>query len=709
MDPSEVPLGRIEAGVVQRTEPCDVQPEKKRPAAGRNLACAGRPVGVLSWEVLPFSRTFLQQKDGRLMIPRLMSASAAALALLAVIGCTDPTGPSSSPTPPASLGAPLFKFEVPPTPPPAGPQRSDNDIIVGSCRIIVVDQLDLPSLRDGVVKQIFVQEGEIITTPDQVLVQLDNRMAIADVRLKEAKVKGSMADAKASEKTRDEMLEQYRTQLSLKGKHATSDEEVRKAQVMHIRYVEEAVSKKEAISLAEEELNQAKIVLDMHQLRNIAKTTPGVVQTIYRKEGWSVKNLEPVLQICKIDRLRVEVMVERQNAVALRKGMTAVIEPARPARPEQLLTDHRQEITSIAVGGDAKHPRILSASEDRTVHVWELTKTRRWQVAQVLRHPTAVQTVAAAPTGNLCLSGAADGKARLWDLASRGDRPVRELAESHRGAVSCCAFAPDGKTCVTGGEDRQIRLWDVATGSLRYTFPDGHRGALTSLQFTPDGHLVSFGRDNTLRYWGVFEHGAREEMPAIPERSGDVGAPGVSPDGTRVLFDLVHGHTLRVLSLPDGVTHGELHNPADTGPFTTFARFSPDGRLILTAGGGLERRMQLWQVPAEGQRGHELLQLTSPRGDAASCCAFAPDSSFVVTGGKDKQVAVWRVPTSEECRKHSQLTGTIRFVAPASESSSKQVRVWVDFDNPLGADGRPLLMPGDTATVSIDPQQNVGE
>jgi hypothetical protein len=55
------------------------------------------------------------------------------------------------------------------------------------------------------------------------------------------------------------------------------------------------------------------------------------------------------------------------------------------------------------------------------------------------------------------------------------------------------------------------------------------------------------------------------------------------------------------------------------------------------------------------------------------------------------------------------LTGTISFVAPVSESSSKQVRVWVDFDNPLGADDRPLVMPGDTATVSIDPLQDVGQ
>jgi WD40 repeat protein len=297
----------------------------------------------------------------------------------------------------------------------------------------------------------------------------------------------------------------------------------------------------------------------------------------------------------------------------------------------QTLTDHLLDVTAVAVSKD-EQPLIVSASDDGTVRVWERNaQNQRWQVRSLLRNPGAVKAVACTPRGaaaNLCLSGAADGHGRLWDLNSRSEQPLRELAEGHKGPITCSAFSPDGKTCATGGEDREIRLWDTATGELRYRLPTPHRGGITTLAFTPDSHLVSVGRDNTLRYWKLHAGGAELET-TIPQRTGDVPSLGVSPDGKRVLFD--QGKTLRVLSLPRGITEGVLRNPSGAANFTTFAQFSPDGRLILTSGGA-EGRLQLWQAPLNGDRPREVLQLVPRSTEPATCCAFAPDGSFVVTG-----------------------------------------------------------------------------
>jgi WD40 repeat protein len=641
----------------------------------------------------------------------MIAMSLASLAMLALLGCGDSStgdGKGKGSAEHGPQGPPLYAT-VAVALPKQGAARIHGpieEVVVDSCRVIVINKQDVPSLRDGVVKEIQVHEGDYVKK-GQVLVQLDDRLPSADVQIKMAKVEAAKADCIASEKTRDESYQRWQTQIRLRARNATSDEDVRAADLTYVRYGQEAVSKKAAIDLAKEELNQAEVVLGMHKLESAAD---GRVKTIYRKNGESVKNLEPVLQIDNVDKLRVEAMVDRQNAALLRPGMTVWIEPNRPAPPMQTLHAHLQEVTAVAVSG-SNPPLIVSASEDGSLRIWERGADHRWKPRQVLKNesaehtPMAVRSVACTPKGvkaNLCLAGGADGKARLWDLNAHSDQPVRVLdKDPHRGAITCVAFAPDGQTCATGGEDREIRVWNVETGELRYRFPAGHRGAVTWIQYTPDSRLVSAGRDNRVLYWGLHDKGA-ELLQQFPNRSGDVAHLSVSPDGKRVLFD--QGKSLQVLTLDKGNTDGVLQSGSASN-FTTFAQFSPDGRLILTASGGLESRMQLWDAPTDGDRGHELLQLSARHKEPPTCCAFAPDGSFLVTGSKDRQVIVWPVPSADEWEKDGQITGKISFIDRGLESASKQVRVWVDFSNPKDRIGQPLLVPGDTATIAIDPSQ----
>jgi WD40 repeat protein len=125
--------------------------------------------------------------------------------------------------------------------------------------------------------------------------------------------------------------------------------------------------------------------------------------------------------------------------------------------------------------------------------------------------------------------------------------------------------------------------------------------------------------------------------------------------------------------------------------FSTLAQFSPDGKLILTAGGS-EGRLQLWRTPTEKRRAYELCQLIFPA--PPTCGAFAPDGSFLVTGTRDRQVVVWAAPSPEE---QAELTATVRLVEKALDSNSHQVRVWADLPAPGG------LVPGATAALVVYP------
>jgi WD40 repeat protein len=654
--------------------------------------------------------------------------AAAGCDLKFVPGFTPDDSPSdAAATPPAAepaeSGGTLYAPTPSPvlSPAPAAPRSpaAREPIVICDCHLAVIDKQDVPSLRDGVLLFIGTPVGPGESVPPdrllrvrvggeerlirrlleddtvqagQLLAQLDDRIQRDDYAIKEARVIASKADLAASEKTRDEARSIYESEsrMSSAGSGITTSRDLGAAKLTWERYKYEVISKSEAVHLAELERAQARTVLEMHAIH---ATIPGIVKAVYKRPGEAVKSYEPVLQIQDLSRLRAEGLVDGQYLGRLHKGMRVVLEPARAKGPEQVLVGHLQPVTCVAV---SKGPNslIVSAGEDGTVRVWDRTSRRE---RRVWPHGTAVRAVACAPpeaAGNWCLSGAADGKVRLWDLDADTTAPVREFKGRHHGAVTCVAFSPDGKQCATGGDDRDILLWDTATGELHYRLPAGHCGAVTSLQFTPQARLISAGADNTVRFWTLGDHGSRLAR-TLDQRSGDVACLGASRDGRQVLFD--QGKALRILSVPDCLTLGVLQNSAAAANFTTFALFSPDAGLVLTAGAA-EGRVQVWRAPGDGVRGHEVCQLVSPAHSETRCAAFAPDGSFIVTGTRDRQVLVWPTPARDEVEQ--QLTAEIALVERAVESTAGQVRIWADLPNP---DGR--LLPGAAVTMVIDPGQ----
>jgi WD40 repeat protein len=356
-----------------------------------------------------------------------------------------------------------------------------------------------------------------------------------------------------------------------------------------------------------------------------------------------------------------------------------------------------QPVRAVAVSKDPKRPLIVSASEDRTVRLWDRQEGQK----AVLPHPVAVRAVACTPPGaesNLCLSGADDGIARIWDLDSpEPAKAVRELKNRHSSRIISAAFAPDGKTCATA-DDKEIYLWDVASGDMKYRFPAQHRGQITNIQYTPQSKLLSVARDHSLCLWRLGEKGATPDK-VIDYRSGDVSVLGASPDGQSVLFD--QDRALHVLSLGDATfqkTEGVLPAPSDASQFATFAIFSPDGHDIL-AGGTADNPLQLWKAPAPGVRAHLIRRLAAGPTSAPTCAAFAPDGSFAVTGTQDDKVIVWRVPPENETKQ--ELSGVLSFTSSAMDAADNKVRIWADVANASNS----RLLAGETVTLVIPPPE----
>jgi WD40 repeat protein len=592
---------------------------------------------------------------------------------------------------------------------------AQSPIVVPECRISVIHKEEVPSQRDGIICLIGtdIRPGDMIA-PEQIvnvqignekrkyrrlnvgdaivagqlLARLDDRLAQDEYEIKRRKLLQSQADFAAAEKTRDEALERYKTQLKLRQERATSEEELAGAQLAWYRTYYDAISKQEAVALAQLEQNQAQTVLSMYEIRS---TISGVIKTIYKSPGEAVKIYEPIFQVWDPTNLRIEGLVDVEHLASLRIGMTVSVEVPQSGGPQQILIGHLQDITGVDLSPSSRNANVVSASADGTVRIWDRTTGHE---LRIFRHPTAVRAVACTKsTGGppLCLSGVADGTAWLWDLNNQGDLPLRKLTGCHRGAITSVAFSLNGNTCVTGGEDHELNLWDTATGERRFSFPRGHAGPITSLQFLPNGQLISAGRDNTIRVWTLGKTSAILET-TFDSRSGDVACPGAGPDGKTVLFD--QGRELRLLSLPAGLTEGILQNPS-SADFASFALFSPDGRLIVTAANS-SAELQLWNAPTPGTRGRLVRKLVAPDNTSPTCAAFSIDGSFLATGTKSGKILIWSVPDLGDLERS--LTAKLTLVEKSVESSARQIRIWADLANP---DAR--LIPGTTVNLIVNP------
>jgi mono/diheme cytochrome c family protein len=296
-------------------------------------------------------------------------------------------------------------------------------------------------------------------------------------------------------------------------------------------------------------------------------------------------------------------------------AQTLVAAKARP-KLEPAFVGHTGTVNAIAFSKDGA--RAASASDDRTIRVWEVPSGR---LLATLEGGSEVYAVAFSSNGKSLLSAGRDRLLRLWNLdTSKQARVFR----GHTDSVRTVAFSPDNKRVVSGGDDRAIRIWDLASGEELSTL-DGHTAAVTSVVWGKAGKILSGSRDATARWWDVAN---KKQLARLEGHAGPVLSVALSSDGKSAL-SAGNDQTIRYWNLG---TATETFCFKGHQNAVVQVQFHRNGREFASASSQHRTHELAWRRWSVNDR-KETAARKADAADSFSCAAFSVDGAHLLVGG----------------------------------------------------------------------------
>jgi WD40 repeat protein/DNA-binding SARP family transcriptional activator/class 3 adenylate cyclase len=433
------------------------------------------------------------------------------------------------------------------------------------------------------------------------------------------------------------------------------------------------------------------------------------------------------------------------------------------------LQGHEAPVTDVAWSPDGTW--IATSGQDWTLRIWNPdTGTLRFTE---LGHRAWVQDLEWSPDATRLITGSDDGSAKVWLILDGGPLELFSLsAQDTRSGVVGVAFSPDGDQVMTSDEFiTAVKVWDVSiNGDAELVNLPARRFFDGDVAFTPDGRsLVASAVDASATVWNL---ATGKQVLTLGPDAGPAARIDVSPDGELIatasidgsanVWDAANGDKAFAVRgtagndlawSPDSKLLATTSIEGDSGLVTLVdrsgeevailreesgvafgsARFSPDGRLLVTSAVIIDRpdpdvpKVRIWDwergklvrtidAPAErvfydpagariaittrppagdgrpqiwdSESGHKVATLRGHRGGAWDV-AFAPDGSSLATTGFDGTVRISDPESGEQVlvlRGHRVLVSDVAFSPDGSKLASASpdgtVRVWaLDLDD----------------------------
>ena len=307
---------------------------------------------------------------------------------------------------------------------------------------------------------------------------------------------------------------------------------------------------------------------------------------------------------------------------------------------------HLNAVRSLSWSFDGK--RIVSASNDKMVHVWDATTGTNLQLFR--DESDAVRVVAWSSEGSRIATVGVDALVRVWDFATN------RLLVTYRGhlgdAVNAIAWSPKQPLLASAANDGTVHVWDTTTGQPVAIYR-GHASSVNTVAWSLDEpvssprrgyRIVSGGDDTLVQTWEATTGRNVSIYPGQPARVLSVAwSPGALSSSLKLDYSSgVRGGTRVACGREDGMvqmwdttTDREVLSYRYSAPISVVA-WSPDGRRFAYASD--DKTVQVWDTTTN------LKLLTFSHTAPVRIMAWSPDGKYIASGGGDPMIQVWVAP-----------------------------------------------------------------
>ncbi|XRB01759.1 dynein assembly factor [Pycnococcus provasolii] len=327
-----------------------------------------------------------------------------------------------------------------------------------------------------------------------------------------------------------------------------------------------------------------------------------------------------------------------------------------------VLEGHSGAVFSASYSVDGT--RIVSASQDKTVRVWDATTGARLFVLK--GHSRAVTSVSYFADGTRIVSASFDKTVRVWNATTGA---CLSVLEGHSRPVTSASYSTDGTRIVSASDDRTIRVWDATTGAC-ISVLKGHSNRVTSASYSADGtRIVSASGDETVRIWNATTGAC---ISVLKGHSSVVTSASYSSDGTRIV-SASSDNTVRIWDATTGACISVLEGHSD---YVTSASYSVDGTRIVSA--SYDKSVRVWDATTGA-----CISVLKGHSNWVTSASYSADGTRIVSASYDKTVRVWDATTGaciSVLKGHSNWVTSGSYSADGtrivSASQDKTVRVW---------------------------------
>jgi WD40 repeat protein len=370
--------------------------------------------------------------------------------------------------------------------------------------------------------------------------------------------------------------------------------------------------------------------------------------------------------------------------------------------------------------------RILTASDDGTVRIWDAQNGRQLQGSIKHEDLSAVQY---SPDGRQIATGGRDEYVRAWNaengaklwerrvygrIVERADRisysadgrriiavAVTDslsvyILDSATGEVvfsrneRSASLSPDGKWLITASQDGSVRIWSMETGVEKarlITYDDNEW-----LAMTPHGYYAASAKGdqylnarvgNTVtgidKYRKTFNRAdivqARLSNSArMASHRENITSVAVNPAGTQIA-SVALDKTIKIWDMESGK---ELRSISNIGGSVNAVSWSPDGKTLIH--GAEDKTVRIWDAETG-----KAVRTINGHSDYVNEARYSPDGKRIASCADDKLIKIWDAKSGKEQRTltgHTDLVTVIAWspngkqLASGSDAQEKTIRIW---------------------------------